>query len=75
MEAQIGVIISFFLTCSFVTHFLVRGLKYRSVNLDQSRIEAIFNRDGVIASDLNSIIFLDADADRARIGVAFSNRS
>ncbi|MBY3151192.1 hypothetical protein HFO56_02060 [Rhizobium laguerreae] len=41
---------------------------------DRARIEAIFNRDGVIATDLNSIVFLDTDADRARIGVAFSNR-
>ncbi|MCS4089573.1 hypothetical protein [Rhizobium sp. BK176] len=39
---------------------------------DRARIEAIFDRDGLIASDLNSIVFMDPDIDRDRIGFAFS---
>jgi hypothetical protein len=43
-----------------------------TINGDHARIEVIFERDGLISSDLNSIVFMDADIDRDRIGFAFS---
>lgn len=43
-----------------------------TINGDRARLEVIFDRDGLIASDLNSIVFMDGDIDRDRIGYAFS---
>lgn len=46
-----------------------------TINGDRAQIEVIFDRDGLIASDLNSIVFMDGDIDRDRIGFAFSRSS
>jgi hypothetical protein len=39
---------------------------------DRVQVEAIFDRDGLIDSDPNSIFFMDANIDRDRIGFVFA---